>query len=339
MPSFLITIDTEGDNLWARPERPSTINAAYLPRFQSLCERYGLKPTYLTSFEMAGSKLFQDFARDVIHEQTGEIGMHLHAWHTPPMVNLTSNDSYYMPYLMEYPEHLMLEKIVYLTKFLENTFQVKMFSHRAGRWGINPVYVRLLIEQGYRVDCSVTPHVSWRKFPGDPQQLGGSDFSRFPEFPFFLDPLHMDKPGNSTLLELPMTIIQRKTPVDRLKAHFRPHSYLHRKFNKHFPSLLWLRPSRGNLKRLLTIIDTVLEEGRPYAEFMLHSSELMPGGSPNFRSEKEIERLYEDLETLFGSVRDTFVGRTLREYHDTFLRAIPGTQMPSPEALPKTGPK
>src|SRR5512144_2975448 len=48
-PSFLITIDTEGDNLWSRPREITTGNARYLPRFQALCEKYGLKPTYLTN--------------------------------------------------------------------------------------------------------------------------------------------------------------------------------------------------------------------------------------------------------------------------------------------------
>jgi len=43
---FIITIDTEGDNLWANPREITTHNAAYLPRFQSLCERFRFKPVY-----------------------------------------------------------------------------------------------------------------------------------------------------------------------------------------------------------------------------------------------------------------------------------------------------
>jgi hypothetical protein len=35
-PYFLITIDTEGDNLWANPKEVSTKNASYLFRFQEL---------------------------------------------------------------------------------------------------------------------------------------------------------------------------------------------------------------------------------------------------------------------------------------------------------------
>ena len=40
MTAFLITIDTEGDNLWACPREITTYNSHYLPRFQQLCERY-----------------------------------------------------------------------------------------------------------------------------------------------------------------------------------------------------------------------------------------------------------------------------------------------------------
>lgn len=51
---FLITIDTEGDNLWGRNAGAATVrNAEHLPRFQELCGRFGFKPTHLTNREMA----------------------------------------------------------------------------------------------------------------------------------------------------------------------------------------------------------------------------------------------------------------------------------------------
>lgn len=39
-PAFLITIDTEGDNLWQNHDRIATENTRFLPRFQALCEKY-----------------------------------------------------------------------------------------------------------------------------------------------------------------------------------------------------------------------------------------------------------------------------------------------------------
>jgi hypothetical protein len=65
-PAFLVTIDTEGDDLWSRPREIGTRNAAFLPRFQALCEEHGLKPTWLVNHEMALCRVFQRFARAVL---------------------------------------------------------------------------------------------------------------------------------------------------------------------------------------------------------------------------------------------------------------------------------
>src|SRR5258706_15773075 len=77
---FVITIDTEGDDLWARPREITTRNAQYLPRFQALCERFRFKPVYLTNYEMAMSDAFVEFARDVVARGGGE----LLAWRSIP---------------------------------------------------------------------------------------------------------------------------------------------------------------------------------------------------------------------------------------------------------------
>jgi hypothetical protein len=65
---------------------------------------------------------------------------------------------------------------------------------------------------------------------------------------------------------------------------------------------------------MIHMVERVRQEGRPYAQFMIHSSELMPGGSPYFRRADDIERLYDDLKALFAFVRDRFVGATLMEF-------------------------
>ena len=173
-PAFIITVDTEGDNIWAKPRDILTRNAAYLPRFQKLCERFGLKPVYLTDWEMAADPAYREFAADVIARGQGEIGMHLHAWNTPPLVPLTSDDYHYHPYLIEYSTEMVREKYVHvMTSTLEDNFQVKMISHRAGRWGFNGTYGQVLLDEGYRVDCSVTPHMSWESLGGDPVKMAG----------------------------------------------------------------------------------------------------------------------------------------------------------------------
>jgi len=62
------------------------------------------------------------------------------------------------------------------------------------------------------------------------------------------------------------------------------------------------------------------EEGNNYLEFMLHSSELMPGGSPYFSTSSQIEKLYRDMEDLFSYISSLgYVGQTLEEYAEQML--------------------
>lgn len=314
-PAFLITIDTEGDNQWEK-NTITTENAKFLSRFQQLCEKFGFKPTWLTNYEMACDPAYIEFAADVIKRNTGEIGMHLHAWHSPPEYALTANDIQYKPYLIEYPESVIRNKISTMTHLLEDTFQIKMRSHRAGRWAFNAFYAALLREHGYLVDCSVTPRVSWKRALGNPQGNGGTDYSQFPDVAYWLDPEDISRPGNSTLLEVPMSIHYRH-PRWKRQAKQCWDALSGKQRN---PSVDWLRPKGGNLDAMKKVVQQSLAGGGDYVEFMLHSSEFMPGGSPTFRDDSEIERLYDDLEQLFLWLSDITVGMSLSEYYSHFKK-------------------
>lgn len=50
-------------------------------------------------------------------------------------------------------------------------------------------------------------------------------------------------------------------------------------------------PPDGHIRRV--------QRRRDYVQFTLHSSELMPGMSPNFPQQEDIEALYDDLEVIF----------------------------------------
>lgn len=310
-PAFIITIDTEGDNLWRNHEQILTQNALFLPRFQALCEKFGFKPVYLTNYEMAVDAAYVEFARDVIARGQGEVGMHLHAWNSPPLSDLTGDDWRHKPYLIDYPEEMIKAKVAFQTQLLEETFQTKMLSHRAGRWAMNEYYAKVLIEHGYRVDCSVTPRVDWRRSPGAPQGRGGSNYVDFPDKAYFINPDNISEAGNSPLLEVPMSILYKHPAwVNGVKRLYDGLRGKHRS-----PSVHWLRPQGGNVAPMKQVVETILAQGSDYVEFMLHSSELMPGGSPTFTDEPAIERLYDDLEQLFTWLKARTVGMTLAEYY------------------------
>lgn len=338
---FIITIDTEGDDLWSAPREIGTRNAQFLPRFQALCERYRCKPVYLTNYEMALDPAYVEFARDAAARGACEVGMHLHAWNSPPIDPLTHDDYACQPFLVEYPLESMREKIKLMTHLLEDRFDQPMVSHRAGRWAFDGRYAALLVQEGYRVDCSVTPGVDWRSSQGAPLGNGGTDYRRFPDHPYFLDPSDISTPADGgPLLEVPMTVrtspLYAKVPL----AYRIP--LLRRAANYLAPQQAWLCPAqsclRGSLQRQLDVMIEVARakraEDATHMEFMLHSSELMPGGSPTFRTESDIERLYVALEALFEELSGWCRGMTLKEFHAQLARsAEPAPACPSKGAV------
>lgn len=315
---FLVTLDTEGDDLWSSPREITCRNARFLPRFQALCERYGFRPTYLTNYEMACDPAFVELAKDAVARGAAEVGMHLHAWNSPPLTPLSPDDLRAQPYLVEYPTDVLRAKVEYMTKLLEDTFACRMVSHRAGRWALDVRYVEVLAELGYEVDCSVTPHVSWRSSRG--AFAGGTDYRDFPEEPYVFDAGSLrgprarlrepagdaDPAAKRRLMELPVTVRPRFGALGALPALAA------------LAPVDWLRPNGKNGDRLVALAARIAASESPYAQFMLHSSELMPGGSPRFPSERSIERLYDDLTRLFESMEPAYVGETLASHRRAY---------------------
>ena len=326
-PAFIVTIDAEGDDAWSRPRATQVRNAAFLPRFQALCEAHGLKVTWLVEHALLQSPAFREFGRGVLARGAGEIGMHLHAWEAPPLAPLTGDDRRWQPYLAEYPEAVMREKIERHTAALEDAFGVPIVSHRGGRFSFDGRYARMLAERGYLADCSVTPHVSWRGAPGAPDGGGGPDYRGFPETPYWLDLDDIARPGGSALLEAPVTIAsQWPRWLGRGLGAFGSgrRNLPRRALNRLFPALAWMYPGpRNGGPWLPRIVRRAAREGRAHIEFMLHSSELMPGGSPSFGDEAAIEALYARLETLFRAAARHCRPMTLGEFRDEWARARP----------------
>ena len=141
MRYFIITVDTEGDNLWKWTPNSaiSTNNVSYLERFQTLCGRFNYKPVYLSNYEILSTNEFISFAKR--HMQAGEceIGLHLHAWNNPPYYEI--EQKYNQPsYLIEYPIDIMQKKIDVLYDLYVKSLGAKPISHRSGRCAMDDRY-------------------------------------------------------------------------------------------------------------------------------------------------------------------------------------------------------
>lgn len=315
MNYFIITIDTEGDNQWGwQPGNTiETKNTAYLERFQLLCDKYEFKPVWLSNYEMLQDNKFVEFIKVVEQENKGELGMHLHAWSTPPEYELNGNIGG-APYLIEYPIEVMEKKIKNMTDIIVEKTGIRPTTHRAGRWATNQNYFDLLIKYGYNVDCSVTPGIDWSKNIGQSYNSKGSDYSGAKKNPYTI--FHSE--GKGSLLEIPVTLKRVHTFSGSVSKSTIKRS-IRNVYNLFFGRMIWVRPNGNNIKDMIRLVEMHDCLDNNYIMFMLHSSELMPGGSPTFVNDEEIERLYVDLESLFDVLsKKNYRGITLREYRKVY---------------------
>jgi hypothetical protein len=326
----ITTIDTEADNQWDRTGTDLSMdNLEFIPRFQELCNRYGVKPTYLCTWEIVEDPRF-DSLRGYQEAGLAEIGTHLHPWTTPPMEhsqNGIDRDALHI-YPSELDPAIFAEKLRLLTEAIHSRTGIKPRSYRAGRWGFSAEHIPILISLGYLVDCSVTPLKSWEHIPGVVE--GGPDFRAAPAAPYFLDLNDICRPGESQLLEVPVTIVFTKATLARSKRlqnlYFRYRRTLPVKVMNRLFRLdpQWFRPyAHMSSERLKSVYKAARRAGLPAVEMMFHSSELMPGGSPYHLDEAAIERLYEKLEKVFRHLKDdSCKGLTLTEFAQDYASKV-----------------
>ena len=288
---LIVTIDTEADNQWHEGDL-SLNNIKHLPRFQALCEKYGMKPTYLLSHEVAASNLVDDL-KDWQDKNLAEIGAHLHPWTTPPYEE--NHDYKIHSYPHELDDNQLLIKLKNLTDIISQKFNKLPVSFRAGRWGFDERVAKHLKSLGYKVDCSVTPKINWQKTIGDPQKNGGPDFRFHSVYPHTFE----------GITEIPMTILftgifkKENTRLAKLFLSL-PESFIKKVLNKLFFRQRWLRIfDSSSAKDWKLIYKSAVKNNLPVMEFMIHSSELMVGGSPYSKTEQQLENIYTQLEEMF----------------------------------------
>lgn len=324
---LIITVDTEADNQWRTDAGLNLHNLDFIPRFHTLCTRYGFKVTYLCTYEVVQSRKFEHTLRPYEDDGSAEIGAHLHPWSNPPFDRDPSVEAMSRPYPSDLAPSVYRQKMEVLTESIVKRGGRSPASYRAGRYGLAGEHVPVLLSLGYKADCSVTPLVSWRH-AGD-GAAEAPDFSRAPSDPYFLDPRDVCRPGASLLLEVPITILylnrlMKNRTLRKQTTKLRRRRLLYGVTERLSldPTPRWFRPlPEMSAKRLLHVYRTAIRRGLPVVELMLHSSELMPGGSPYNPTPASIENLYQRLETVFQVLsRDGCETVTLSEFARSYHR-------------------
>ncbi len=293
---LLVSIDTEEDNWHPVRDDVRIENVRALPEAQEFFESLGLRPTYFVDYPVASTEWSARILRDLDEGGHAEVAAHLHPWNTPPLDEPFTPENTMMKNL---DAGLQAAKLRTLRTALEQATGRTPTSFRAGRFGLGPGSARVLIDEGFEVDSSVTPFVSWR------EHGGGSDFTRAPANCYRLDgngPL--DRPiDGGALCEVPLSCGFTRLP-------FGWRSAVHRRLSS--PVLRPLRlvgvasrtglarrvigsPETDALDDLLALARCLVEAGTGFVHLFLHSPSLVRGFTPFVQSDSDLARLRDTI--------------------------------------------
>lgn len=307
---FVVTVDTEADDAWAQSDKIELKNLKEVPRFQDLCQRYDVTPTYLVTYECAARDEAISVLKPIVDAGQCEIGHHLHCWTTPPFIHERPSGvdiAWLGAYQSELPDSLFREKAECLRSQIETTYGKAPTSHRAGRWGIDQRTVDWLIENDFVTESSVTPRMSWSEIIG--KTTGGPSFYSSPYAPYFWHGKSAHKKDGRFLVEIPVTV---DVPVGLLsRACAR---YMQRELpGTSVVDRLYTKTGAGRMLRpdpaypegiLLRIVDRTMARGIPVLNLMIHSSELSLGCSPFSRNEDDCAQVWSRLEEVFKYIKE-----------------------------------
>ncbi|MGI9334146.1 MAG: hypothetical protein ACR2RL_13440, partial [Gammaproteobacteria bacterium] len=278
-------VEVDAGRKWKTSD-PATYEGVYygIPRLQSLCNDYGVKPVYLVSPAVMVDTKSVDVLASLDIERC-ELGTHLHGEYIDPDATFAGPDfSGCDPSEMQcnYDEDIELGKLKNLTARFVALFGREPRSFRAGRFGARGWTIACLQQLGYTHDTSVTPFRNWYDIV---------DFSK----PGSLEPYYpavddICSIGHSTVLEVPVSIT---------------------------PELQWLRPTSrfSDLQQCEKVIDWYEAHTQPTVLCaMFHNVELVPGKSPYCKTEEDCEAMFQRIEGVFRMLRErNYRHKTLRE--------------------------
>lgn len=335
-PALLVTVDTEEEGLWEgrfRCEGNTVENIRGVPWFQSLCEQYGIRPTYVVDTPVVEDDRAVEVLREIADDGRGEIGAHLHVWCAPP---LQRDIDAWHSYLLNLPPWLQREKLTRLTERIEARFDRRPTSFRAGRYGLDAVGSRLLHELGYVVDSSVIPLTDYTL-------QGGPNFLHAPVKPYFPSADDLIRPADcGELLEVPVSVgfASRNVACARMVYAWTGAPVVRRLRVRGLLDRLGLvqriklSPEQSEVSRMNRLVDALLARRFPCVVMMLHSSSLVPGLSPYVPDLAAFVRLRRALEATFEHciVRRGLRSATLTQFAQQWMEHV-GTRQTTTAAM------
>lgn len=292
-----VTIDVEEEGLFLGNYDSGNVqvsNVPHLSKLDPLFSQWRIRPTLLATYPVIRHEPHQELLLRLREKWAGEIGAHLHHWNTPPLESL--------PFPQPVPSELMPEKLLQAkTENLLEIFEsagIAPVSFRMGRFNMGPKMFSALEKTGIQVDSSVAPTQKY---------YGGPNHRYAPSDPYFPDPTDLCGRGKSRILEVPITIVPFAPRVGLLLDAFRKKSPIAEKWVASIPLHLVALPAQPmwmGLRRLQASVLLHRKRGGKVLTIFFHSSELMPGGCPQHKTEADVERFLLKLRRFFSWLYD-----------------------------------
>ena len=296
---YCITVDTEEEWDWASgyPTGPCRLaNIAQLSQFHDICEQHGAAVVYFTNHAVLANADSRAAIQNLALRPHTEIGLHIHPWNTPPLsaaAAVPARESF----LHNLPWPVQQAKLdSTLAAFREANLHPTSF--RGGRYSTSPQIQDHLRRHGVWVDCSVLPGTTWA-------DDGAPDYRHRNLAPVRRAP---DEVHAKPVWELPLTFGNTSTDQRRgAKLLQAADSALGRALRLTglmdrlgIVSRCWLNFENPLGERMLRFLEVLRVQRPPFVSFTLHSSSLLPGGSPYNRTAADVERM---LTRLRGTLR------------------------------------
>lgn len=311
---LIVTIDTEEDN-WSpySPTGYTVRNIERLPALQELFVAYGVRPTYLVTYQVVTHPGAAGILESLLHADHCELGAHCHPWSTPPFTEEPIGRN---SMLCNLSPALQATKIRSLHAAIFARLGVSATSFRSGRWGYSPTVAATLHALGYRVDSSITAYTDW-------QYCNGPDYSEVSPMPFVFSLEDIYRPcRGGEMLQVPATVgyLQRDFAMSNAVVNGIRRSPL-----RHFKLIgaldrlglvnkVWLSPENATAAQMIALARQMRENGYPLLNLFFHSSTLTAGLTPFVRDrEDETEFLNRIRQFLDFAKQSGFESITLSE--------------------------
>ncbi|MBD5640926.1 MAG: hypothetical protein HDQ91_00715 [Desulfovibrio sp.] len=285
-----ISLDVEEEGLFSghyASRNPPLTNIPLLAQLAPLLHELDFRLTFFCDYAVfADSGAWAAVSR-LAESQKVEIGAHLHHWSTPPFSANGSGEPLRTHLL---PPRLLRERLENLLEKGKERAGHPLASFRMGRWDLRRQLLPLLAEHGIKVDSSICPLRAFKNGPS--------------HFLAPAEPYWVGTPAGR-ILEAPITQIPIFSGLERIwmRLWTKRQAYLD---SWHFFGALSANPVWHSLPVMKMAARRHFARGGRVLNFFWHSSELLPGASPNIPDQQHAARLLQKIFTFCKWLRLNF---------------------------------